>query len=395
MSCEWEDFIWGDLATLEYGKSLRNYKNSTGKYPVFGTNGQIGYCDKPLVNEEGVIIGRKGAYRGVHYSKDPFFVIDTAFYLKPLDSNSLDIKFAYYQLLTLDINSLDSGSAIPSTSREDFYSLPIKLPSINEQHEIVNLLKSFDDKIEFNRQMNTTLEQMAQAIFKHWFIDFEFPDENGKPYRSSGGEMVDSELGEIPVGWEVKQIGNVCKIVGGGTPKTKEPSYWEEGDIFWATPTDMTSLKSPIIFDTSRKITNKGLENSSAKLLPINSILMTSRVTLGYFAINKVPICTNQGFISMIRYEDISKYYLLNAVRNKMGMIESLAGGSTYPEISKTVFKSIKIIVPLLRVMQKYETFCDFLYEKIYSNDLENINLSEFRDTLLPKLMSGKIRVKQ
>jgi type I restriction enzyme S subunit len=312
--------------------------------------------------------------------------------------NNLYSKFLFYYLSLKNTKdyllSFDAGGTRKAITKSSLEKFIIPVPNYSEQVMIGDFLGLINQKIELNRQMNTTLEQMAQAIFKHWFIDFEFPDENGKPYRSSGGEMVDSELGEIPVGWEVKQIGNVCKIVGGGTPKTKEPSYWEDGDIFWATPTDMTSLKSPIIFDTSRKITNKGLENSSAKLLPINSILMTSRATLGYFAINKVPICTNQGFISMIRDEDISKYYLLNAVRNKMETIESLAGGSTYPEISKTVFKSIKIIVPLLRVMQKYETFCDFLYEKIYSNDLENINLSEFRDTLLPKLMSGKIRVK-
>ncbi|KXS43711.1 MAG: Type I restriction modification DNA specificity domain-containing protein [Methanolobus sp. T82-4] len=343
-----------------------------------------------------ILVSRVGSYGIFSYiNSNEIFCLGQNTALISSNINSLYLFYCLKSsIVKTQIEKTVVGSTQKTLSLKNINNILIPVCGPEKQSIIANFLYSLDSKIELNRQMNTTLEQMAQAIFKHWFIDFEFPDENGQPYRSSGGEMVDSELGEIPVGWEVKQIGNVCKIVGGGTPKTKEPSYWEDGDIFWATPTDMTSLKSPIIFDTSRKITNKGLENSSAKLLPINSILMTSRATLGYFAINKVPICTNQGFISMIRDEDISKYYLLNAVRNKMETIESLAGGSTYPEISKTVFKSIKIIVPLLRVMQKYETFCDFLYEKIYSNDLENINLSEFRDTLLPKLMSGKIRVK-
>ncbi|MDQ1251206.1 MAG: type restriction enzyme subunit [Euryarchaeota archaeon] len=241
--------------------------------------------------------------------------------------------------------------------------------------------------------MNFTLEKIAQALFKHWFIDFEFPDENGNPYRSSGGRMVDLELGKIPEGWKVKQIGDIYQTFGGGTPKTNEPSYWEEGDVFWATPTDMTSLNSPVIFDTSRKITEKGLQNSSAKRLPVGSILMTSRATLGYFAITKVPISTNQGFISMVCDDIVSKYYLLSVIKNKMDEIENLAGGSTYLEINKTSFRSIKLILPTKNMMKKFDEITDSIYEKIFQNELEIKKLEEIRDSLLPKLMSGKIRV--
>jgi type I restriction enzyme S subunit len=131
-----------------------------------------------------------------------------------------------------------------------------------------------------------------------------------------------------------------------GTPKTSEPSYWEGGNVFWATPADMTSLNSPVIFDTSRKITERGLQNSSARLLSVGSILMTSRATLGYFAITKVPISTNQGFISMVCDDRVSNYYLLNAVQNNMEEIENLAGGNTFLEINKTSFRSIEIILP-------------------------------------------------
>lgn len=303
--------------------------------------------------------------------------------------------FLYYLLKNniKDLKKNTHGSVFDTITRKTFDQIFVSVPPIEEQKLISEVLTSLDDKIDLNNQMNKTLEQIAQALFKRWFIDFEFPDENGNPYKSSGGRMVDSELGEIPEGWGVKKIGDICETFGGGTPRTKEPSYWENGDVFWATPTDMTSLKSPIIFDTSRKITEKGLQNSSAKLLPEGSILMTSRATLGYFAIAKIPISTNQGFISMVCDDRVSNYYLLNAVRNKMNEIESLASGSTYLEINKTSFRSIEIILPPKNIMQKFDEIADSIYEKIFQNELEAKSLVEIRDSLLPKLMSGKIRI--
>ena len=166
----WREAVWGDLATLEYGKSLRNYRSSDGPYRVYGTNGPIGWHSEPLFHDASVIIGRKGAYRGVHYSPAPFFVIDTAFYLQP--KVELDMRWAYYQLMTVDINGMDSGSAIPSTSRTDFYGVPVKVPPLTEQRSIAHILGTLDGKIELNRRMNQTLEEMTRAIFKDWFIDF-------------------------------------------------------------------------------------------------------------------------------------------------------------------------------------------------------------------------------
>src|SRR5262249_1728449 len=148
----WRDTTWGELATLEYGKSLRDYAQTPGKYRVYGTNGPIGWSDRALYEEASVIIGRKGAYRGVHYSPHPFFVIDTGFYLKP--KVEIDSRWAYYQLLTQDINGMDSGSAIPSTTRPDFYALAVRVPPLPEQKAIAAVLGALDDKIELNRRMN-------------------------------------------------------------------------------------------------------------------------------------------------------------------------------------------------------------------------------------------------
>ena len=159
---EWKTYKWGDLISLEYGKPIHDKNLLDGQYPVYGTNGKIGTSNlPPLCKHPSIIIGRKGAYRGVHYSNNPFSVIDTAFFVEPKTS-TLDLKWAYYKLLTVDINKMDSGSAIPSTDRYEIYSLSVELPPLDEQRRIAGILGSLDDKIELNRRINANLEAQAQ-----------------------------------------------------------------------------------------------------------------------------------------------------------------------------------------------------------------------------------------
>ena len=215
VSSQWQEVRWGDLVTLEYGRALRGYDTARGPFRVFGTNGPIGWHDEALCSDPSVIVGRKGAYRGIHYSSKPFFAIDTAFYLKP--RREMDVRWAYYQLLTQDINGMDSGSAIPSTSRDEFYSLPLLLPPPPEQRAIAHILGTLDDKIELNRRMNETLEAMARALFKSWFVDFDpvrakmEGHDPGLPQHIADlfpDRLVESELGQIPEGWETATLGD-------------------------------------------------------------------------------------------------------------------------------------------------------------------------------------------
>ena len=231
-NANWREVCWGDIATLEYGRALRGYDDAQGSFRVFGTNGPIGWHDEALCQYASVIVGRKGAYRGIHYSADPFFVIDTAFYLKP--KAEMDVRWAYYALLTQGINEMDSGSAIPSTSREEFYGLPVRVPPLPEQRTIAHILGVLDDKIELNRRMNETLEAMARALFKSWFVDFlpvrakqRARTQTGDPVRAKmegrdtglpqeiadlfPDRMVESEMGEIPEGWGVGTLGDMLR----------------------------------------------------------------------------------------------------------------------------------------------------------------------------------------
>ena len=224
---------------------------------------------------------------------------------------------------------------------------------------------------------------MAMALYKHWFVDFG-------PFQD--GEFVDSELGEIPKGWEVKPIGDVIETLGGGTPKTKIQEYWENGNIDWYSPTDLTKANSLFSFGTAKKITKKGLEKSSAKMFPARSLLMSSRATIGAITINRKPACTNQGFITMIPNETLTLFQLHGWTVNNMNLILSKANGSTFKEISKANFRALPILIG--SGISEYIKEVENYYAQIESNLLENQTLTQLRDTLLPKLISGEVRVK-
>jgi type I restriction enzyme S subunit len=400
MTGEWRDREWGDIATLEYGKSLRGYESAAGRFRVYGTNGPIGWHDEPLCAHPGVIVGRKGAYRGIHYSPEPFFVIDTAFFLEPKED--LDLRWAYYALLTCDINGMDSGSAIPSTSRESFYRLPVRVPPPKEQRAIAYVLGTLDDKIELNRRMNETLETMARAIFKSWFVDFDpvcAKSEGRNPGLTKPVADLfpdcfeDSELGEIPKGWRVAAIGDLAEVVGGSTPSTKEPAFWENGIYHWATPKDLSALRTPLVLTTERKITDAGLSQISSGLLPAGTVLLSSRAPIGYRAITEIPVAINQGFIAMRPQQDVSNLFLLFWTEWAHDEIVSRANGSTFLEISKAHFRPIPVINPGPAVFHAFDSIVRPLYLRLAANECQSCVLAELREALNSKLISGELKV--
>ncbi|MCK4730146.1 MAG: restriction endonuclease subunit S [Candidatus Aenigmarchaeota archaeon] len=394
---DWEIKKWGDLATLEYGKGLKGYKNNNGKYPVYGTNGKIGWCDEPLWSKEGVIIGRKGAYRGVHFSKIPFFVIDTAFYLKPkLDFH---IKWAYYELLTQEINNMDAGSAIPSTTREDFYNLNVKYLPITEQKAIAKILSNLDDKIEFLQKQNKILEEIGRTIFRHWFVDFEFPDENGKPYKYSGGEMIKSELGEIPKGWSIGILKEVIeKIESGKRPKggIKEiesgvPSIGAE-NILGLGKYDYSKTK--LISEDFFKTLKQGIIKSKDVLLYKDGAKLGRKsLFMNNFPFEKC--CINEHVFILRGNSQINQFYLYFWLdqKNMTEKIINLNSNCAQPGITRAGVLSLPIIIPKLSILNEFNNALEQLLTRLFANCLQIQTIQKTRDLLLPKLMSGKIRV--
>ena len=204
--------------------------------------------------------------------------------------------------------------------------------------------------------------------------------------------LVDSELGPIPEGWEVSTIGQEVDVVGGSTPSTKDPAFWN-GTINWATPKDLSSLESPVLVKTSRKITEKGLDNIGSGLLPGGTVLLSSRAPIGYLAISDVPVAINQGFIAMKCQKRLSNTYVWLWTAANMAAILENANGSTFQEISKSNFRPLRVIVPHVSVRKTYDKLVQQLYDRIVTNERQSRTLTALRDTLLPKLISGELRV--
>ncbi|MCL6559050.1 MAG: restriction endonuclease subunit S [Firmicutes bacterium] len=205
---------------------------------------------------------------------------------------------------------------------------------------------------------------------------------------------MESELGWVPKGWSITPVGKLFKVIGGSTPSTKEEKYWKDGIFYWATPKDLSGLTAPILLSTERKITQAGLSQISSGLLPPGTVLMSSRAPIGYLAISAIPLAINQGIIAIICNELISNYYMLNWCYWNMENIKQHASGTTFEEINKVVFRSIPIIIPHQSLVRYYTNIVKPFYQKIQQNLEQSYTLTTIRDTLLPRLISGKLRVK-
>jgi len=294
-------------------------------------------------------------------------------------------------------------------SLTELSAIELSLPSLSEQRAIAHILGTLDDKIELNRRMSETLEAMARALFKSWFVDFD-PVRAKAEGRWRRGESLpglpahlwglfpdsfeDSELGEIPKGWEIKSIGDLVEVVGGSTPRTEKAEYWNGGSHHWVTPKDLSGLSIPVLLNTERKITDAGLAQISSGLLPKGTVLLSSRAPIGYLAIAEVPVAINQGFIAMKPDSGISNLFLLRWASTAHDEIVSYANGSTFLEISKSSFRPIHIVVPAASVMSHFDLVSRPMYLKVVEQERESRALAALRDTLLPKLISGEIRVK-
>lgn len=294
--------------------------------------------------------------------------------------------FVYY-LLTIvgrELNRISKTStAVPIINKSTFSSYEIKIPDLSTQQEIAGILSSLDAKIETNNKLNEKLEEMAQAIFKSWFVDFEpFKD---KPFH-------ETELGMIPEGWEVGIFEDIVDIVGGGTPSKSISEYYTDNGIAWITPKDLSLKNNKFTSKGTIDITELGYEKSSAKLMPKGSVLFSSRAPIGYITIAKNEICTNQGFKSAVpkKAGTAFVYYLL---KNKTIEIENMATGSTFKEASGTLMKNLKIIIPLDKVLDDFEKIMMPIFEFQMSVEEQNDRLASLRDTLLPRLMSGELKV--
>ncbi len=284
---------------------------------------------------------------------------------------------------------INVGAVFDSLRCADVPKFELRVPSVPEQHAIAHILGTLDDKIELNRRMSETLEAMARAFFQAWFVDFDPAALRG--LIPSGFES--SSLGEIPKGWGPKTIGDLAEVSGGSTPSTKEPAFWG-GEHSWATPKDLAALQSSVLLSTERRVTDSGLACIGSGLLPPGTVLLSSRAPIGYLAIAEMPVAINQGFIAMKPKPGVSNLFLLLWAEAAKEEILSRANGSTFLEISKVNFRPIPVVAPPDPVMRAFDRRVQPLYRRIVTHERESHTLIALRDILLPKLVSGELRVK-
>jgi len=406
MAGDWEALKWGDIACLHYGKSLKGYKESTGNVRVFGTNGPIGWCNEPICDFSSIVIGRKGAYRGVHFADSPFFVIDTAFFLELKEKQLVDIKWAYYQLLTQDINGLDSGSAIPSTRREDFYHLTLSLPPLAEQKAIAHILGTLDDKIELNRRMNETLEEMARTLFKSWFVDFD-PVRAKLDGRQPAGmdaetaalfpaEFQDSELGKIPKGWEVVPLGEVAYILNGHAFKSKD---FTSSGIFLMRTRNFSQSGYVASTESDVFLPESFLESHPqyiAEEFDFHLVMVGASVGKTSLLFHHLlPVLRNQNmWCFRPKADKLGRFFLNFSVSEVASRVSGWATGSARSFFRKSDFQKHEIIRCSPHLMANFETQMHAIYRRISLNQIQSRSLASLRDTLLPKLLSGELQIK-
>ncbi|CAK8718534.1 Restriction endonuclease subunit S [Candidatus Electrothrix laxa] len=445
MEDEWPVVRLGDHADLCLGKMLDKEKNRGEFFPYLGNkNVRWGYFDTEnlaqmrfekheheryglkygdLVVCEGGEPGRCAIWK----DEIPGMRIQKALHrIRP--HKELDNIFLHYWFLWSGANealeSFFTGTTIKHLSGKAVSALKIPLPPLPKQKAIAHILGSLDDKIQLNRQMNATLEAMAQALFKSWFVDFDpvidkalaagnpIPEplrkraearqalgDKRKPLPADVAQyfpdrfVFNEELGWVPEGWEVSTIGDEVETVGGGTPSTKNATFWDGGVHPFCTPKDMSALDSIVLMDTTRYLTDAGVNKISSGQLPKDVVLMSSRAPIGYLAISDVPVSVNQGVIAMLPNSKYGPIYLLLWTHFNMGAIKDRANGSTFLEISKKNFRPIPFLVPTDEITDFFNGQAKGIYNKMLLLSEQIRELSTLRDTLLPKLLSGQLRI--
>ena len=394
----------GELVRLTLGNfdyQSNGFKQNSSKDNIF-YNGEV---DSSFILEEGDIItplteqaiGLLGSTAKIPESGKYIQSQDVA--LVKVKSEKLVHDFAYYLLPTASVKKQLSAGAqqtsIRHTSPDKIKDCTVYIPEPTEQQKIADFLNQIEEKIAINKKENETLEAMAKQLYDYWFIQFDFPDANGRPYKTSGGKMVWNETlkREIPEGWEDEQIMSSFHVVNGATPSTKEASNYGE-EIIWITPKDLSEQQSKFTYKGARSITQKGYDSCSTSLIPSGSILMSSRAPIGLVSIAANELCTNQGFKSF--YSDNPDYnlYLYYYILDHMKQIEQLGSGTTFKEVSRESISAFPIIAAYKK--DCYATWVEQIkpiFEKQATLVSENNTLTETRDFLLPLLMNGQIKL--
>ena len=353
----------------------------------------------PVPQENDVLITAVGTIGEILVVKDPnfYFKDGNLIWLRNINFEIIDIDYLYYFLKsdlfqkTIKYNNI--GAVQKALTIDFLKTVKITLPSLDNQRKLISVLKSIDKKLKTNNQINQELEAMAKTLYDYWFVQFDFPDQNGKPYKSSGGKMIyHPELKrEIPEGWGVEKIENIAQTGSGGTPKSTNVSYYSNGEIPWI---NSGELEQTVITSTSNFITEEGLNNSSAKLFPSGTILVAMYgATAGKVSFLTFEASTNQAICAITLTDIRMRYYLKNVIEDLYQYLVKLSTGSARDNLSQDMIKNIKVVIPSNDILDRFYDFSNNIIKEITKKQQENEQLTQLREWLLPMLMNGQVKV--
>jgi type I restriction enzyme S subunit len=393
----------GDILNLKRGYDLPSYEREDGLYPIFSSSGISGYHSQYKADGEGVVIGRYGTLGEPYYVNGKYWPHNTSLYVTDFKGNSP--KYVYYLLKCLgDIKTSDK-STVPGVNRNELHEMSVPFVTTRKQQDkIAAVLSVLDAKIELNNRINAELESLAKTIYDYWFVQFDFPFDfaqgkpsaDGKPYKSSGGEMVYVQEGKgeraIPAGWEVKKLREFANTASGGTPLSTKSEYYEKGDIAWI---NSGEVNNRYITEANNFITHAGLDNSSAKLFEPNTLLVAMYgATAGKVSLLQIHACTNQAICAITPNSIIYNNFLKFALDDLYKHLINLSTGSARDNLSQDIIKNLKFTLPEENLLIRFNKVVNPIISKILVNQRENQQLTQLRDWLLPMLMNGQVSIK-
>jgi len=392
----WKTYKLGEVAQLKRGYDLPSSLRKKGKYQIISSAGVTDTHLEYKVEGPGVITGRYGTIGKVFYTESNFWPLNTSLYVKDFKGNSQ--KFVYYLLHTIDWQSYSTKSAVPGIDRNEVHQVKISIPPLKEQYAIASILSAIDDKIDLNLQMNKTLEEMAMALYKHWFVDFG-------PFQK--GEFIDSELGMIPQGWEVKRLDSLVSFSNGYAFKSKQLLKNEEEDCLHVFKMGHIKKGGGLKPDGTKSWVKKSeCLRLDKYILKTGDILMSmtdmkdNMTILGHTALmneNEKYIVNQRVGLLRIKNKVKVGYPFIYILTNSFDYIERLrsqANSGVQVNLSTDAIKSSKVVTPEIAVNEEFNNITFPLFEQINQNAIENQTLTTLRDTLIPKLISGEVRVK-
>lgn len=399
MSSEWSNGKLGDYIELKRGYDLPQAKRQRGSVPLVSSSGVSDQHSVAMVKGPGVVTGRYGTIGQVFYVEDDFWPLNTTLYVRDFKGN--EPKFIHYFLKTLDFLAYSDKAAVPGVNRNHLHEALVTVPPLTAQKDIANFLGTLDDRITLMRETNTTLEAIAQALFKSWFVDFdpvrakmegripEGMDEATAALFPDGFE--ESELGAVPRGWLPQTFRETINIAGGGTPKTSNPAFWG-GDIPWFSVVDAPSSSDVFVVDTEKYITKAGLEGSSTKLLPAGTTIISARGTVGRLALTGCTMAMNQSCYGL-RGKAGDDYFTYFSTTRLVQQLKQRAHGSVFDTITQETFTGVALSYPPSEVIKAFDVCIEPLMLRVRENLLQSKSLANLRDTLLPRLISGQLRL--